>query len=52
MKDKIVALGISEREAEELIKVSKNIEEDYQKLLNGYPIQYLIGYVNFYGNKI
>ena len=24
----------------------------YNKLLNNYPIQYLIGYVNFYGNNI
>ena len=52
MKDKIISLGISSREAEELISVSKNIEEDYQKLLEGYPIQYLIGYVDFYGYKI
>ncbi len=52
MKNKIVELGISEREADELIKVSSNIEEDYNKLLNKYPIQYLIGYVNFYGYKI
>lgn len=52
MKNKIIELGISNREAEELIKVSQNIEEDYNKLKKGYPIQYLIGYVNFYGNKI
>ena len=52
MKDKIVALGISEREAEELIKVSKNIDHDYLMLQRKYPIQYLIGYVNFYGYKI
>ena len=52
MKNKIVELGISEREADELIKVSYNIEEDYNKLLKKYPIQYLIGYVNFYGYKI
>ena len=52
MLNKILELGISKTEANELLKVSKNIEEDYQKLLNGYPIQYLIGYVNFYGNKI
>ena len=49
MKDKIVALGISEREAEELIKVSKDIDHDYLMLQRKYPIQYLIGYVNFYG---
>lgn len=52
MINKIVDLGISKTEAEELLKVSKNIEEDYNKLLNNYPIQYLIGYVNFYGYKI
>ena len=52
MIDKIVNLGYSRLEAEELIKVSKNIEKDYNKLLEQYPIQYLIGYVNFYGYKI
>ena len=52
MLNKIIELGISKREAEELIKVSKNIKQDYTKLKNNYPIQYLIGYVNFYGNKI
>jgi len=50
--NKIVNLGISKIEAEELVKVSRNIEKDYKKLLDNYPIQYLIGYVNFYGNKI
>lgn len=52
MLNKIQELGISKREAEELLKVSKNIDEDYKKLINGYPIQYLIGYVEFYGYKI
>lgn len=52
MLNKIIELGFSSTEAKELIKVSKNIEEDYKKLLNKYPIQYLIGYVNFYGYKI
>jgi len=52
MIDRIIELGYSRLEAEELIKVSKNIEKDYNKLLNKYPIQYLIGYVNFYGYKI
>ena len=52
MINKIVDLGYSKLEAEELLKVSNNIEEDYKKLLNKYPIQYLIGYVNFYGYKI
>lgn len=51
MKNKIEALGISPREAEELIKVSKNINKDYKKLKDGYPIQYLIGYSSFYGYK-
>jgi release factor glutamine methyltransferase len=52
MIDKITNLGISNIEAKELLKVSKDIESDYKKLLNKYPIQYLIGYVNFYGYKI
>ena len=52
MLNKIVELGYSKLEAEELLKVSNNIEEDYKKILNKYPIQYLIGYVNFYGYKI
>ena len=45
-------LGYSSPETEELLKVSKNIEKDYEKLFKKYPIQYLIGYVNFYGYKI
>jgi len=52
MKDKIIKLGISSIEADELLKISNNIEADYKKLLKKYPIQYLIGYVNFYGYKI
>lgn len=52
MINKIISLGISKREAEELISVSKDIEHDYKLLKNGYPIQYLIGYVDFYGYKI
>lgn len=52
MKDKIIKLGYSSVEVDELIKASKNIEEDYLKLKQNYPIQYLIGYVNFYGYKI
>ena len=47
-----MSLGFSRPESEELVKVSKDIEKDYQKLLEGYPIQYLIGYVDFYGYKI
>ncbi|MBR4178072.1 MAG: peptide chain release factor N(5)-glutamine methyltransferase [Bacilli bacterium] len=52
MKNKIIELGYSSIEVDELLKVSSNIEEDYKKLLKKYPIQYLIGYVNFYGYKI
>ena len=52
MKNKIINLGYPPREVDELLKVSKNIESDYNKLLKKYPIQYLIGYVNFYGYKI
>ena len=52
MRNKIIQLGYTSLDADELIKVSKDIENDYNKLLNNYPIQYLIGYVNFYGNKI
>lgn len=52
MIDKIVSLGISKREALELISVSKDIESDYELLMNGYPVQYLIGYVDFYGYRI
>lgn len=51
MKDKILKLGISKVECEELLSVSKNIDKDYKKLLKGYPIQYLIGYSSFYGYK-
>lgn len=52
MINKIMSLEFNRPESEELVKVSKDIEKDYQKLLEGYPIQYLIGYVDFYGYKI
>lgn len=52
MLNKIMKLGISRTEASELISVSKNIDEDYKRLVNGEPIQYVIGYVDFYGNRI
>lgn len=52
MLEEIISLGIGKREAEELLKVSKNINKDIKLLKKGYPIQYLIGYVDFYGNKI
>lgn len=52
MINNIIDLGISKKEAEELVKISKNIDKDFELLKKGYPIQYLIGYVNFYGYKI
>ncbi len=52
MLNEIISLGISKVEAKELLKISNNIEKDLKLLKKGYPIQYLIGYVNFYGNKI
>lgn len=52
MLDKIVSLGIGKREAEELVAVSKDIERDYELLKKGKPIQYLIGYVSFFGYDI
>ena len=52
MLEKIVNLDISRTEATELIRISKNINKDYELLKKGYPIQYLIGYVNFYNVKI
>lgn len=45
-------LGIGKSEINELKKVSKNFERDVKKVKKGYPIQYLIGYVNFYGYNI
>lgn len=52
MQNEIISLGISKREAEELLSVSKDIKRDLKLLKKGYPIQYLIGYINFCGNKI
>lgn len=52
MLNEIISLGISKIEVKELLKISKNIKKDLKLLKKGYPIQYLIGYVNFYGNKI
>ena len=45
-------LGISELEIKELKKTGKYNEENITKIKNGYPVQYIIGYVNFYGLKI
>jgi len=52
MLNEIVDLGIGKREAEELLSVSNNIKRDIKLLKKNYPIQYLIGYVDFYGNTI
>lgn len=52
MFNQITSLGISKTEALELINISKNVNKDLKLLKKGYPIQYLIGYVNFCGNKI
>lgn len=52
MQNEIISLGISKREAEELLSVSKDIKRDLKLLKKRYPIQYLIGYINFCGNKI
>lgn len=43
---------ISKLELEELKKTGGLNNTNLEKLNNGYPIQYLIGYVNFYGLKI
>lgn len=44
--------NISELEIKELKSINKYTQKNIKKLENDYPIQYLIGYVNFYGNKI
>lgn len=45
-------LNISELEIEELKKIGKYNEENIAKIKNNYPVQYIIGYVNFYGLNI
>lgn len=45
-------LKISKLEIEELKRLNKYTKENIKKLENSYPVQYLIGYVNFYGLKI
>ena len=44
-KDKIDQ--IYEKEIEELKKIGKYTKENLTKIHNGYPVQYIIGYVNF-----
>ena len=41
MLDKIIDLGISRVEAEELISISENIEKDYKKLKKGIYLKIL-----------
>ncbi len=43
---------ISEVEIEELKKTGKYTKKNIKKIINNYPSQYIIGYVNFYGYKI
>lgn len=45
-------LNISVLEIEELKKLGKYNEKNIAKIKNNYPVQYIIGYVNFYGLKI
>lgn len=45
-------LNISNLEIEELKKQNKYNDENIAKINAGYPVQYIIGYVNFYGLKI
>ncbi len=53
MRNKLIKLGYSTPEVDELLYVSTDIETDYRRLKEDkYPIQYLIGYVDFYGYKI
>ena len=51
MKNKLEK-KISLVEIEELKKIKKYNRRNIKKILNDYPSQYIIGYVNFYGNKI
>ena len=43
---------LSRLEIEELKSLGKLTKRNIKKIENGYPIQYIIGYVNFYGRKI
>jgi len=45
-------LNVSNLEIEELKKLNKYNKKNIAKIESGYPIQYIIGYVNFYGLKI
>ena len=43
---------VTKLEIEEFKKLGKYTKRNIKKLENNYPTQYLIGYVDFYGNKI
>lgn len=43
---------VSNREIEELKKINKYTKRNIKKIENDYPIQYIIGYVDFFGLKI
>ena len=43
---------ISQREIEELKSIGKYTSKNIKKIQKEYPSQYIIGYVDFYGNKI
>lgn len=45
-------MKINNLDKEELIKLGKFTKKNIKKIENNYPIQYIIGYVNFYGLKI
>ncbi len=44
--------NVSKRELEELEKIGKKTKRNIKKLEKNYPIQYIIGYVDFYGLKL
>lgn len=44
--------NISNLEIEELKTLGKYTKENITKIKNNYPVQYIIGYVNFYGLKM
>lgn len=45
-------MKINELDKNELIKVGKYTKRNIKKIENDYPVQYIIGNVNFYGNDI
>ena len=45
-------MKINNLDKEELIKLNKFTKKNIKKIENDYPVQYIIGYVNFYGLKI